>query len=50
MGREPICLGGSDALEANTVTDRAFQARLGFLTSGVERTTLCLWVGDELSR
>lgn len=44
---EPICLGVSDVLEANTVTDRAFQARFGFLTSDGGRVTLWLWARDE---
>lgn len=42
---KPICLGVNDALEANTVTGRAFQARFGFLTSGGGRVTLWLWTG-----
>lgn len=47
---ESIFLGVSDALEANTITGIAFQNRSDFLTSDGGRTTLWLWVGDELSR
>lgn len=39
---KPICLGGNDALEANTVTGRAFQARFGFLASDGGRVILWL--------
>lgn len=34
---KPICLGVNDALEENTVTGRAFQARFGFLASDGEK-------------
>lgn len=35
-----VLLGVSDALETSTITDSAFQARFGFLTSDGGRTAL----------